>query len=472
MKFQFVGPAYTSRSVNENAQRCVNLYPEIDESGKNVVALYGVPGLKLQVTVGDGPIRGVLKAQDTLYVVSGSGLYEVTGSFNASLVGAVKGTSPVSMAANRTQLMVISEGTGYIRTLASNAFVKITDADFPSSPTFVVFLDSYFVVNDSGSDQFYISTLEDGTSWAALDFASAEGDPDDIVSMISDHRELWLFGEKTTEVWYNSGNADFPFVRLSGAFIEHGCAAAFSTQKMDNSVYWLGLDDKGQGMVFRAQGYSPQRISTHAIEKAIQGYSKIDDAVAYSYQQEGHSFYVIGFPTADKTWAYDASTNMWHERASFDNGQFKRHRAGCHAFFGGKNVVGDVENGNLYSYDFDTYTENGDAQVALRSCTHIHDGQDLQKIQHHRLQLDLQEGVGIVTGQGSDPQMMLRWSDDGGHTWSNEHWTSIGKIGKYGTRAVWKRLGASRSRVYEASITDPVKRVIIAGHLRMSQGNS
>jgi hypothetical protein len=265
-------------------------------------------------------------------------------------------------------------------------------------------------------------------------------------------------------------------------------------------------------MVYRANGYSGQRISTHAVEWHIQQYGNLSDAIGYTYQQDGHSFYVLIFPTADTTWVYDVATQAWHERAGFVNGDFTRHRSNCQAFFNNRVMVGDYQNANVYSFDLDDYSDNGSIQKWLRSWRALPTGQNnLKRTAHHSLQLDCETGVGLnlypavdveqdliaengdlliidptspvvnlVTlpypaAPGYDPQVMLRWSDDGGHTWSNEHWVSIGRIGEYYRRAIWRRLGMTlklRDRVYEVSGTDPVKIAIMGAELLLSPTNA
>jgi hypothetical protein len=221
--------------------------------------------------------------------------------------------------------------------------------------------------------------------------------------------------------------------------------------------------------VYRNSGYTGKRISTHAIEYAIQSYGDVSDAVAYTYQQEGHAFYVLAFPTAGKTWAYDVSTGAWHERAGWNNGAFTRHRAQCQMSFDSETIVGDYENGNLYAFDLELYEDNGVIQKWLRSWRPIPENQNnTMRTAQHGLQLLCESGPGLNLGQGSDPEAMLRWSDDGGHTWSSEHWTKMGRIGQYGFRAFWRRLGMTlklRDRVYEVSGTDPVKIVITGANL-------
>lgn len=473
--FPFVGASYTARSKAFDSQRCVNLYPERSESGpgpsKGIAALIGTPGLALWVTLAGGSLRGMLRVSPSkAYAVAGSNVYSVTTAGVGTLVGTIGyGSTPVSMASNGTSVMLVDGSVnGYVITEATDAMSPITQAAFMGADR-VDFIDGYFAFNQIGTGKFQITQLY-GTAIDALDFATAEGAPDNIVSLLVDHRELWLFGETTTEVWFNSGNADFPFERIQGAFMEQGCAAKFSPAKMDNTVYWLASDDRGQGTVQRAQGYQPQRVSTHALEFAIAGYSRIDDAVAYTYQQEGHSFYVLSFPTANTTWVYDASTNLWHERAWRNpaDASLNRHRSLCHMAFAGENLVGDWETGNIYRLDLDTFTDNGDLIPRIRFCPHL--AADLKMQFFHSLQIDMEAGVGLTTGQGSDPQAMLQWSNDGGFTWSNEAWAPIGKIGEKLRRVRWRRLGKARDRVFKVTITDPVKVVICGASAEVTVG--
>jgi hypothetical protein len=245
---------------------------------------------------------------------------------------------------------------------------------------------------------------------------------------------------------------------------------------MDNSVFWLGADARGRGIVYRTNGYKGQRISTHAVEWQIQQYTDISDALAYTYQQDGHTFYVLIFPTANTTWVYDAATQAWHERAGWDNGEFTRHRSNCQVVYNNEIIVGDYENGNLYAFDLTDYSDNGDIQKWLRTWRALPTGtNNLKRTSQHTLQIDCEAGVGINDGQGSNPQMMLRWSDDGGHTWSNEHWMSMGKIGEYYNRAFARRMGMTlklRDRVYELSGTDPVKIAIMGAQLNVTPTNA
>ena len=514
MKTPILGSSYVARSVNAADNRMINLFPEIvPEAGKEPAFLQRAPGLRLLASVGSGPVRGLWAFGGYGYVASGNTLYRVNSSWQVTTIGTLTGTGPVSMADNGTQLFIACNGPSFIYNASLGAFSQITDPDFPGAVT-VGYLDGYFVFNEPTSQRIWVTSLLDGTSVDPLDFASAEGSPDGLVSLIIDHREAWLFGTNSVEVWYDSGAVDFPLTRIQGAFNEIGCAAAFSVARLDNGLFWLGADARGRGIVYRANGYTGQRISTHAVEWQIQQYGNLADAVGYTYQQDGHAFYVLNFPTANTTWVYDVSTSAWHERAGWDavTGTFLRHRSNCQMSFANEIVVGDYENGNIYALDLDVYADNGTAQKWLRSWRALPTGQNnLKRTAHHTLQLDCETGVGlnvydppeivetvlgflsaengsiIITENGvpltvtssavltTSPKVMLRWSDDGGHTWSNEHWTSIGRVGEYNHRAFWRRLGMTlklRDRVYEISGTDPVKIAIMGAELNISGTNA
>ena len=477
MKTPILGQSYVTRSLNAADARMVNLFPEIAIEGKEAAWLQRAPGLRLLATLGVGPIRGLWTFDGVGYVVSGNALYSIDDTFTATLRGSITGTGPVSMSDNGTQLFIACNGPSYIYNASTHVLAQITDPDFPGAGT-VGYIDGYFVFNEPNSQKIWVTDLLDGTAVDPLDFASAEGSPDGVVGLIVDHREVWVFGTNSVEVWYDSGATDFPLQRIQGAFNEIGCAATYSLAKLDNGVFWLGADARGRGIVYRANGYTGQRISTHAVEWHIQSYGNIDDAIAYTYQQDGHAFYVLTFPSAQKTWVYDVAADAWHERASGNENQY-RHRSNCQMAFNSEIVVGDYANGNLYAFDLNVFADNGAAQKWERSWRALPPGQNnLKRSAHHSLQLDCQSGVGLngsSTVQGSDPQVMLRWSDDGGHTWSNEHWLSMGKIGESGYRTIWRRLGMTlkiRDRVYEVSGTDPVKIAVMGAELFVTGTNA
>ena len=509
MKTPILGSAYVARSVNAADARMINMFPEaVPEGGMEPAFLQRCPGLLLQQTIGDGPIRGLWAHQtrgDDFYVVSGFEVYKLSSlTGTPTKLGDVTGTGPVSIADNGTQIFFACNPDSYIYDESTDTFGQITDPDFPGAVT-VGYLDGYFVFNEPDSQKLWVTQLFDGFQIDPLEFASAEGSPDGVVGILVDHRECWVFGTDSTEVWYNSGGLDFPLSPIQGAFNEIGCAAPHSIAKMDNTVFWLGADARGQGVIYRAAGYNAQRISTHAIEWRIQSYLDMGDAVGYTYQQDGHAFYVLSFPSADETWVYDAATGAWHQRSSYSaiapsnggfseafneeafyivqaltpsgaSGIFSRHRSNCQCNFQGNIIVGDYANGNVYTFELNVFEDNGIAQRWLRSWRALPTGQNnLKRTANHSLQLECETGVGIATGQGSDPQAMLRWSDDGGHTYSNEHWASMGKIGATGTRVIWRRLGMTlklRDRVYEVSGSDPVRIYLTGAELLLSGTNA
>lgn len=473
VKIPFVGPSYTARSINVDAQRSLNCFVEMDnQSPRAPLALYGTPGLRKVATLPTGPVRGCLTEGGFAWVVAGNTLYRVSSSYAVTTVGSlVTASGPVGMASNGNEILIVDGSLGYLVTVAGATMTTIADPDFPSGVKQATYQDGYFVVTGDGSQSFYISGLLNGGAWDGLDFASAEGSPDFTVGVISDHCELWLFGRNSAEVWVNTGSPDFPFERSGNTFIEHGCASANSVTKLDNTVFWLGADDRGTGIVWRAAGYTPVRISTHATEVAFSGYT-LSDAIGYSYQQDGHGFYVLHFPTDQKTWVYDIATQAWHERAYRDpnTGALSQWRANCHTMLNGLHLVGDCVDGRLYVLDMNYFTDDG-APILRQRRTQASE-QAQVRLFVAELQVDMETGVGLATGQGSDPLLMLRFSHDGGHTWSNERTATVGKVGEYGARCRFMRLGAGRNRLWEISMTDPVKFVVLGAVVGAQAGTN
>lgn len=481
MKTPILGSSYVARSVNAADARMVNLFPEVvPEGGKEPAFLQRCPGLALLATIGSGPIRGVWafsSVSTVAFVVSGTELYKIDTAYAATLKGTVAGTGPVSMADNGTQVFIAANGPSYIYNNTTGVFAQITDVDFPGALT-VGYLDGFFVFNEPSSQRIWVTSLLDGLSVDPLDFASAEGSPDGVVGLIVDHSQVWVFGTNSVEVWYNAGTADFPLQRIQGAFNEVGCLSAFSIAKMDNSIFWLGADARGQGIVYRASGYTGQRISTHAVEWQIQALgSVLSTARAYTYQQDGHTFYVLFFDsgTEPTSWVYDAATQAWHERAGYDAGapepNFVRPRGNCQMAFNNQIVVGDYSNGKIYAYDLDDYEDDGGIQKWLRSWRALPPGQNnLKRTAHHSLQIDMETGDSSPAAE-----IYLRWSDNGGHTWSTYHTATLGAAGDYGKRVLYRRLGMTvelRDRVYELTMTDPAKIALMGAELTLSPTNA
>lgn len=475
VKVPFVGPSYKARSLNADGQRTLNCYVEMDNATPRApLALYGTPGMLRKLTFPTSPVRAGFKEGAYTWWVAGNVVYRVDSDYAQLAIGTLGTyTGEVGIASNGGQVLIVDGVSGWLVDVATSVLSNITDPEFPHGVTRATYQDSFFLVTGDGTGKFYMNEVpNDGAKWNGLDFASAEGSPDNTISIISDHRELWLFGELTAEVWSNTGNADFPFQRSGNVFIEHGCAAAGTVAKADNTVFWLGADNKGSGIVWRADGYTPLRISDHGLEHAIASYSTIADAFAFTYQQEGHIFYVLTFPAANATWHYDASTQMWQERGwrNPGTGQINRWRPNCHVFANGDHLVGDFENGNLYALRLDVYTDDG-APILRQRRTTVSEGLQ-QRMFFSCLQVDMETGVGIASGQGDAPLLMLRYSSDGGHTWSPERTATIGGTGQYGVRAKFNRLGSGRNRVWEISMTDPVKFAVFGAVLDGEPGTA
>lgn len=463
------GISQYGKSKNVTAQRRLNCYIEPQPGDdRSKVVVYGTPGLDLFASFGDTPIRGLYQKGDYMYAVHRGTFYEINNAAVKTARGTIGTTSGrVYMADNGSQLMLTDGVLGYIYNYNTLAFTQITDVDYPGAAT-VTWQDGYFIVNPSNSQRFYVSAINDGLTWDALDFASAESNPDRIVSVFSDNSMLYLFGEVSTEFWTNSGNTDFPFSRISGGATEWGCGAVNSIVKYDNTVAFIAKNRMGEVIVAKMNGYSPQRISTPELEYVINNYAAVSDATAVSYMLGGHPMLQINFPTGDESWLYDGLANEWSQVQSYGLG---RHRSEIGVNYIERIMVSDYASGNLYRLNPQSYTDNGDPIEMELISRHL--SYEDKRFTVDKVQLDMETGVGVATGQGSNPQIMLSVSKDGGHTWGAEQWTSFGAIGDYQARAVWRRVsGVARDVVLKFRITDPVKRVIFGANIEVRLGKS
>lgn len=469
----FIGGAYLSRVPNFAAETLVNLYYEPGNATTKAPAmLLGSPGLSLFATLPGGACRGLYTSSGgRCFAVGGGTLYELASSGTATARGTLASSSgPVSLSDNGLEVILV-DGTpaGYLLTLSSNAYAAITDDAFFGADR-VAFFDGFFVLNHPGTQQIYVSGLYAGGVYDGTEFASDEASPDLVVSLEVQRRELLVLGSRSGQLWFDAGTTDFPLAPIAGTAFTYGCAAAASLRTLGGQFYWLATDQDGAKSVMTLRGYEPERISTPAIEYAINQYSRVDDAVACTYQEETHAFYCLSFPTGNQTWCYDSSTKLWHSRADLDptTGLFRRSRVQHHCAAFGKHLVGGEDDGRVYEQDLETYDLAGDPLVAERTSPFLHT--DRKLLYHAVFELDIQAGVGLDGGvvPGTDPEAMLQWSDDGGHTFSREHWVSLGAQGQYLTRALWRRLGRSRQRVYRVRISDPVKRAIIGARVEVA----
>lgn len=334
---------------------------------------------------------------------------------------------------------------------------------FPEGAKTVSYMNGRFIACETGTQNFYVSEVLDGFTWDVLNVQTVDSNPDYVVGEAVSHNELIVFCEQSGEAFSDSGSTPSPFVRNPSGIFEVGCAAAYSIGRIDNTIFWLGKNEYGEGIIYKLAGYTPQRISTFSIEYAIQIMTDISDAIAFTYQQRGHHYYVICFPTGGKTFCFDINTGLWHERANFVDGAFTRWEAQEHAFFAGKHLVCDYSEGSIYSISPTVYTYGSEVIKWVRSFRVPTN--DMNRVRHSRLQLDCEVGAGLI--DGTDQQVMMRFSDDGGHTWSSEQWRTMGEIGEYHRRVIWNRLGITKGqpRIYEFSGTTAVKTVLLNVYL-------
>lgn len=489
--FGFCGSSYDAPNPYQDQQRTINWFIEAsqDDKSKMQYGLLGAPGLNpILRPAPSGEVRGcwVLPGDlASLWVVDFT-CYLVTMTVPATQTSIAQfSTASVgSLLTNNGQVCIRDNGAGgyavlvdglygYTYNINTGVFAQITDPAFLGADV-CAFIDGWLIFNQPGSQNFYTTAPTpytitfDGSFFAKNDVSS-----DYLVTLMENNRELWLIGERHTEVWFDAGGAQFAFSRIPGIAPQIGCSAKHSIARLGNSLAWLGRSERGENVVVQTQQYGYVDISNRAIEHAISSYPLVSDAFAYTYEEEGHLFYVLTFPTADATWVYDATTSqavgqpIWHQRASYDQtlGVFHRHRSNCFTNFQDLRLVGDYQSGQIHQMTRSVYTDAGNPLIAVRRAPHIWSRENRERLFHSQLQIEFAPGVGLQVGQGVNPQAMLRWSSDGGATFGNELWTTIGAAGEMKNRAIWRRLGQSRDRIYEVRISDPVKRDVIGATL-------
>jgi hypothetical protein len=511
-RFGLIGPSYSSQSLNADCQVTKNWYVETIENpfGKAAYALYPTPGQSLFVALPGLPERGAFEINGRCFAVSGTSFCEVftDGTFNV-IKQVLNDLQPVSFDASPQQLALCSGGNLYVYWLqttvgGANPQVAGTFKQIPSNtftlpsgakgaPVQVQYCDGQFVVLLKNSQTLYISALLDASTWlvnGVVQTITVSVFQDNVQTITWNQRRLWVQGRKRSVVYYDSGSANIFDVDPSGT-IENGAAAAFGTARADNSIFWLDQDERGSAMIRRASGYTPVRVSNHALENELRSYVKnsaigtISDCVAYSYQDAGHTFVVFVFPTAQKTWVVDAESNMWHERAYWNaqEGLYSAHKSWNHAFAFGKHLVGDPTSGNIYQMEtpvaavgggWNFVTDSGTPIRRLRRSPHVSIENKYQFFSE--LIVDAETGLGpqpaLLDGAGNPrgPKITLRWSKDYAHTWSNEYDLDAGQAGDFKHRLRRARLGRARDLVIELSTTDPVPWRLIEGYLYTEGG--
>ncbi len=446
--------AYRARSLIANAQRAVNLYAEQNtQDAEAPVTQYLTPGLRLFASPPNvASARCMFLASNgVLFCAIGPHIYTLSRSRVFTQLGTIAtAVGQVHMADNGIELVIVDGSAfGYRINLSTGAFSTIVDAAFYGGSN-VDYLDTFLLFAKPNSKTFYSSLSNSVTPFDPLYFSEKVGYPDNIATLITMHREVWLFGtQRATEIWYLEGaDSGFPFARLPGAYVEQACLAPASVAKNDLKVFWLGQNQNGAASVFVGANYRSNVISTDAIEYEINKYPVLSDAIGMTYNQQGHDFYMLTFPTADKTWCFDATSNEWHERVWIDSsGHEHRHRANCTASVFGYNLCGDWQNGNIYILDPEVQTDNGDPIIRRRGFPHmVNNG---NRISYNSFRADMDCGNLIGALETNPAEISLRWSDDRGHSWGNPVLQSFGSTGQYLVQPQWRQLGMARDRVFE-----------------------
>jgi len=472
----FASGTYTARSRVAGIDECVNLVPSRVESETSDVqwTLTSTPGRRVFATPGSTGMPTLFAQDGRAFAVVGNTAYELASDGTLTTIGTVAtGPEPATISSNGqggNQLFITSGGEGYIYSLTTGTFTPITAAGFPTYAVMGLFADGYFLALERDAIRFQMSELFDGLLWDPTDAGVRSLGSDNWLAFVNLQRQIWLLGSESSEAWYNSGASPFPFQPVPGAISDFGIEAPFSATELDNTVFWLGRSKDGAAIGIRAQGSSPVRVSTDAVEFAWSQYSRRDDARGYAYQEDGKSFWCLTFPTADATWVFDVATNLWHRRGRWStaHGRYGMDRAATHCYAFGKHLVGDPETGVIYEQALGIYDDAGHPLRPMRRLPHLRN--DGALVFYTRFELLAETGVGNASAP--DPQVLLRYSNDGGRTWSDERRASLGATGEYRTRAVWHRLGSARDRVFEVAVSDPVPVVLLNASIDATGGRA
>jgi hypothetical protein len=431
------------RSKPWSGSTLVNAFAEKADGDKvDDFAVMAVPGLTRFANISALAVRGLHRMGSTLYGVIGDTLYSISSSGSTASLGTIPGSNLVTIVDNGTELAIHGGGIiGYVY----SAGVVTTPLNLPDV-SHVTYIDGYFVWPIANSDQYIISALNAGTSYDPLDVATVEGAPDNLVGVMNSHRELLFFGTDTLEIWYDSGDADFPFARQGNAFVERGCIDKDSIVKLDNSVHFIG-DDR---TCYRLDGYQPLRISTHSIELKL---AQATYFRAFSYSQEGHKFYCLN--TDVGSFCYDMATGAWAERISYGRVNY---RVGSAVTAYGLTIFGDNATGRLYTPDLDVFDEDGDPMPVVIELPTIEGKRERATM--YAFETYCETGVGNSTVE--DPQIIMQYSRDGGRQWSNEMSRSMGKVGEYLTRAVWRPNVEFRQLQVRLTLPEKARRLVIS----------
>lgn len=465
---KFTGPAYKSESNLISPEECINLYlrpvPSIDYGEeKTDYCLIGTPGLELLYDSGvEHGVRGQIQFGLYVYFVIYNKLYRIdVNSVVVELGTILSNIGRIGMATNGLDITFVDGPNGYVLDLSTNVITTITDPQFPGGNN-IIFIDGWYLVNKPGTGQIWRSNFNDGLNWDGLAFSTAGEDPDNVVALEVDGKDVWVIGERTSGIWYNSGSGQFNFLPIDSSFIQQGSPSSFAHCVINNAVYWLSQDRKGQGQVFQSISRSPKTIDTQPVAYSLSS-CDLSGAYMWAYQQDGHAFVVLTIPSIETTWVYDSTVKEWHQRSSLISGLNKKWRVGSHSFFGGFHIVGDCNSGKLYLMKPDVYDENGEEMVAIRTTSVTR--RRMNSITVDQVVLLMETGIGKATGsiQDTDPHLMFSWSKDAGRTFSPEVDVSMGKIGETTVPRV-TQLGQGTYWCFRIRISAAVKRVILGAY--------
>ena len=455
----FVGPTGAERSHAVDASRTINLYLQESSSQRGNYVLYGFPGLLPVCLLPSGPIRGLYEATNgRVFAATSTTLFEVFAGWSFLARGTIStGTGPASFTDDGSTLVLSVDGVGYAMPFATNVLATLPLTG-PQTFGRMQYIDGRIVTNEPGTRRFWYTDILAATTWPALNFYQAEARADLIVTLYIDHRELYVLGTQSIEIWTSTGDALSPFARSSAVFLEQGIAAPWAVHALDNTLFFLGGSPRGEGPVWSLRGYEPVRVSTHATEAALSTADALSEAQAFVARHGGHAFYFLSVPSLETTWAYDVAVQGWTEMAELlDDGSLAPWRATTHCLAFGEHAFGDRGSGQIYVWSPDYFKYGMDPMYRARMTSHVR--RDQKPVRYSAFELVMETGIGLDGGvvPGSDPQVMLSWSDDGGAAWTYPRWRSAGGLGRRERRVVWRQLGrAPTTRCFKVVVTDPV----------------
>ena len=453
------GPSYQDRSRPLSSQQTRNFYHEVNPSGKDKYVIKSFPGQKLFGSGDEGKEQGSHRVNETLIRVVNNTLYTVNSAGVHTSRGTIAGDRCI-FANDGETVFIVADNVYQFNTL-TNTLTTVTDPDIVGAKS-VTFINNQFVYTFDTLSVF--STVGDGSSATSLNAVSAEARPDKLVRDYAFDQVLYRFGTRSVELWYNSGVGTPPFDRMEGQLFNVGLGAIHSVANTREYLYWFGSDNQ----IYRARGGQEEPISTPAIAGAIDGYATVADATGDIIAIDNKYFYVLTFPTENKTWVIneELGTNGWFELSKgIDDNRFN---AGSIAHVYGKNLISDYQTGKLYELDFNTYTIGGSTWQRRRVLSSVNGdvfGQKGKRVQMSRLELIIETGTGLTSGQGADPKIMIEPSYDGGRTWGTGTWMKVGRLGQFDIRAEWYNLSSFYDMIVRITVSDPVNFSIYSGSI-------